>query len=246
MPRFNLTFLRCLGGMACVVFAATALAQRSVVVTRTYGSAEQGLGAEYRKDIAAATKAMLDDHDPERAAALLAPVLRYCDQQQQRPGRVAISVADADEYEHYLAGHGDGVPVEWIDQACPDGYKTAAFVHVEKMEYDEALPLLEKAIAMAPYWPDGLTERGFVLNQQHKPQVALASYRQALALIETFGSGKQMKAVAMRGIGYSLVELGDLAGARQAYERSLEVDPGNKTALNELDYIHQQEAKTKH
>jgi hypothetical protein len=41
---------------------------------------------------------------------------------------------------------------------------------------------LEKAIAMAPYWPDGLVEQGFVLNQEHRYQEALASYRKALAL----------------------------------------------------------------
>lgn len=245
MSRSNLAAPRFLAGMACLVFAATTMAQNTVVVTRTYDNPEQGVGAEYRKDITAANKALLDDHDPGRAIALLAPVLRYCDEQQQRQDRVAISVADANEYRHYMSSHANGIPVEWIDQACPDGYKAAAFMHVENKEYDAALPLLEKAIAMAPYWPDDLTERGFVLNQQHKSQEALSSYRQALALTETFGAGKQMKAVALRGIGYSLVELGDLAGAREAYERSLEFDAGNKTAMDELDYIRQQEAKTK-
>jgi Flp pilus assembly protein TadD len=64
-----------------------------------------------------------------------------------------------------------------------------------------------------------------------------------LALAESFEAGEQMKAMALRGIGYSLVELGDLAGARQAYEQSLEAEPGNETARNELDYIAQREAK---
>jgi Tetratricopeptide repeat. len=242
MQSSNMARVRHLAGIFLTAFATGAFAQADVVVTRTYSNPGQGVGVEYRKDVALANKAMADDHDLERAAALLAPVMRYCDQ-QQRPGRVGISVANAVEYERYMADHDGGVPVEWIDMACPDSYKTAAFLHVEKKEYDAALPLLEKAIAMAPYWPNGLAELGFVLNQQHKPQEALASYRKSLSLAETFESGKQMKAVALRGIGYSLIELGDLAGARKIYEQSLEVDPGNKTALNELDYIRQRQAK---
>jgi tetratricopeptide (TPR) repeat protein len=242
MQWFNMVSVRYLAGIVLTLFSTGAFAQAEVVVTRTYSNPGQGVGVEYRRDVAAANKAMADDHDLERAAALLAPVMRYCDQ-QQRPGRVAISVASVAEYERYMAEHGNGVPVEWIDMVCPDSYKTAAFLHVEKKEYDAALPLLEKAIAMAPYWPNGLAELGFVLNQQHKPQEALMSYRKSLSLAETFDSGKPMKALALRGIGYSLIELGDLAGARKTYEQSLEIDPGNKTALNELDYIRQQEAK---
>ena len=241
MGSFNAAIVSACG-IACMLFATVAPAQRNVVVTRTYDNPDQGVGAEYRKDITAANKALLDDHDLERAAGLLAPVTRYCDQ-LQRPGRVAVSVASAAEYDRYMADHGDGIPVEWIDQACPDGYKAAAFLQVERKQYDAALPLLEKAIAMAPYWPDGLVEQGFVLNQEHHSREALASYRKALALAESFEAGRQMKAMALRGIGYSLVELGDLAGARQAYQQSLEAEPGNETALNELDYIEQREAK---
>ena len=46
-----------------------------------------------------------------------------------------------------------------------------------------------------------------------------------------------MVGVALRGIGYSMIEFGDFAGARAAYERSLEVEPGNQIALKELEYI---------
>jgi len=59
-----------------------------------------------------------------------------------------------------------------------------------------------------------------------------------LALAEAdAGRYADMVGVALRGIGYSMIELGDFAGARAAYERSLEVEPGNQIALKELEYI---------
>ena len=57
-------------------------------------------------------------------------------------------------------------------------------------------------------------------------------------------ANKRAIALALRGIGYSQVELGDLDGAEQSYKESLEVEPGNTLAQRELDYIRQQREKT--
>ncbi|MDQ2702360.1 MAG: tetratricopeptide repeat protein [Pseudomonadota bacterium] len=219
--------------------SATAAAQETVI-TRIDGYAQDGIGHQYRKDVDAANRAMLNGQNLEGAAELLAPVLRYCDQQRQEPGRIAISVASAAEYEHYIAGHGNGVPVDWIDMACPMAYKAMAFMHGERKAYDVALPYLDTAIAMAPYWPEALIERGFVLNQLGRTLEGLASYRGALELTESFKSVSRLRAMALRGTGYSLIELGDFEGAQTVYEKSLEIEPDNKTATGELEYIRKQ------
>ena len=52
-----------------------------------------------------------------------------------------------------------------------------------------------------------------------------------------------MAPLAWRGIGYALIEKRDWAGARAAYEKSLAMDPGNSTALNEMEYIRRNEPK---
>lgn len=221
--------------------AAGAAAQVKTVVTDMPSSEDAGIGVEHRKEVSDAYAAISREHDLARGGALLAPVLAYCDE-QQRPGRIAVSVANAAEYKRFIAEHGDGTPVEWIDHACPSAYKAEAFRQVELGDHEAALPWLDKAIAMAPYWPDALAERGFVLNQRGRSTEALESYRKALALAEAAPQTYEAsRAVALRGIGYTLVELGDLAGARASYEKSLEVDPGNRTALDELDYITQKE-----
>lgn len=222
---------------AGLLFSTALMAQRNIVITKTMGSFERGIGAEYRGSVAAANAAALDDKDLNRAATVLAPALQYCDE-QQIPDRVAVSVASTEEYDHFMATHHDGVPVEWLDQACPAAYKAAAFIDIERKNYEAGMAMLAKAIAIAPYSPEPLTEQGFVLNQTGKYQDALIVYRKAYDLADTFVSARYMKAIALRGIGYSLVELNDLAGAKAAYEHALEVEPDNATALQELDYIH--------
>ena len=44
-------------------------------------------------------------------------------------------------------------------------------------------------------------------------------------------------AVALRGRGFVLVEMGQLDEAETAFEDSLELDPNNPIALNELQYV---------
>lgn len=227
---------------AVAVYFPVAMAQKKIVVTYAQGSYEHGIGAQYRDVVAAAVAAARDNQDMAGAAVLLAPVLHYCDQQQM-PERIAVSVANVEEYDHYMTSHHDGMPVEWIDHACPAAYKTAAFINIDDKDYTAGIAMLAKAIAMAPYWPEPLAEQGFALNQAGRSQDALVSYRRALKLVDTYPSARYLKAVVLRGIGYSLVELADLEGARAAYEQALEVEPGNGLALRELEYIRQREAE---
>jgi len=228
---------------ALAAIPAVATAQAKPIITDIVSTQDAGIGVEHRKAVANAYAAISREHDLARGGDLLAPVLAYCDE-QQRPGRIAVSVSDASEYERFLAEHGDGTPVEWIDYACPSAYKAEAFRQVELGDSAAALPWLDKAIAIAPYWPDALSERGFVLNRHGRSAEALEAYRKALVLADAAsGNYADSRAIALRGIGYSLVELGDMVGARAAYERSLEVDPGNKTALEELDYIAEKEGR---
>ena len=54
-----------------------------------------------------------------------------------------------------------------------------------------------------------------------------------------------MRPTALRGIGYSLIELGELEAARQAFEKSLKMEPNNRLALDELEYIRKLQQKNK-
>jgi Flp pilus assembly protein TadD len=50
---------------------------------------------------------------------------------------------------------------------------------------------------------------------------------------------------ALRGQGYALVELGDLAAAERKYRQSLALDPDDTKAKQELDYVNSLQVKRK-
>lgn len=219
---------------------AVAWAQTEIVESRLYYSAEPGTGNAYRKDVGKATTTMLQG-DVDTAMPLLQPALAYCDAQRSQPGRRAMSFSSRREYAQYMADAGNGEPTEWLDIACAMAYQQAGYGLAQLHRFEEALRLLDTAIAVGPYYPSAWTEKGFVLNQLGRPAEALDAYNTALELGRSHTEAAYIQPMALRGIGFSRTELKDLDGARAAYEQSLQLEPGNSTALHELDYIAQQQ-----
>lgn len=215
---------------------------QTVVETSMFGSYEPHIGNEYRQDVTDALR-LAQQQDLDGAWTKLQPVLVYCDA-QQRPGRHLVSVANGQEYEAYLATRTHTEPTEWIDIACPSAYYHAAYVHVSAKRFDEALPLLDKAIALAPYYATPLSERGFIFNQQGRLRDGIESYRKAIEISDAHPSAAFAKPVALRGIGWAQIELGELNQAQETYQEVLVLEPDSELARSELEYIAQQRAKT--
>lgn len=231
--------------VACALCASgsPASAQRQTVATKfdRNPTPAQVLGSQHRQNVDQALRAA-GSGNLTRALELLQPVVAFCDGLLDS-GRLLVSAADPAQYQAYVAEAGNGEPVDWVDMACPEAYKTHAFVDVENKDVGAAFAYLDKAIRLAPYWSEPLAERGYLLNQVGKPAEGLASYRAALALAEKDQTNRATRALALRGIGYSQVELGDLEAAEQAYQQSLQIDPDSRIAKDELEYISQQRAK---
>ena len=103
----------------------------------------------------------------------------------------------------------------------------------------EALRALDAGLALFPFElgktrPSLLLERGAALNHLKRPQEALSSYEAMLAILD---QSDELRAVALRGRGFALTELGRLDEAEVAYRDSLKLKPENAVALAELKYI---------
>lgn len=229
-------FMRQLGLLAFCGFGASAWAQNSIVETRMYSQAIPATGHQYRKDVNQAFEAIMRG-DLATAMPLLTRATQYCDAQRNQPGRRAMSFATRQQYERHMDGPGKGQPTEWLDIACPSAYHQLGYVMAGAQRWDQALAMLDIAIEIAPDYPDAHIERGFVMGQTGHPDTALAEYTLALRMGEASPDMAYVRPLALRGMGYAKTELGDLAGARAVYQQSLVLDPGNQTALNELDYI---------
>lgn len=208
---------------------------RSSTATPALGS---GLRAPVEQAIAQSLKG---DHDGARPALLDAA--RQCDAHIAVPGRQVLAFRSQRQYQQYLDTHGDGQPTDWLDMACANAYKHLGYIAVEQDQIEQALRWLNKAHASAPYEPEPLTERGAALTRRRDWAGSLESYRQALALARSHPEAAYLEALALRGTGFALIELGDLPAARQAYEASLQLDPESRIAANELTYIQQLQKK---
>lgn len=78
------------------------------------------------------------------------------------------------------------------------------------------------------------SERAVALMQLKRLPEALAVYEEGLKLGNIDDRGK---ARMHRGRGYVLTEMGRLDEAEAAYNESLKLEPGNRIALGELEYI---------
>lgn len=115
--------------------------------------------------------------------------------------------------------------------------------YVEVGRIDDAMRILDQGLTLSPlpdqllgeYIPDLLSERGVALGQAHRLEEALASYERGIGLGSRVSPG--MMGVLHRGRGFMLTELGRLDEATEAYNTSLQFDPGNEIAIGELQYI---------
>lgn len=238
--------LRCLLMAAMVALPVAAFAQddpSSTLLTTTSIPAAQGeaaLGRQFRGPVQNAIRlSMAGDH--AAAIPMLAETIRYCDAQQAVAGRKALSFQSQRQYALYMAGPGHGTPTEWLDMACAKAYNHLGYIEIDRSNVDAALAWLDKAIAVAPYDAEPLCERGAALTRRGDWQGSQDAYAQALVLARSHPENRRMEAMALRGVGFAHIELGDLSAARAAYLASQKIDPDSPTAKNELAYIQQLE-----
>ena len=134
-------------------------------------------------------------------------------------------------------------PFEWIDWGYKQCLQMQAFIASEHKDFNAALAILEKVEALAPVSADTAAERGYALNAIGNAKEALAAYERAFALATRYPSQETYRGAALRGIGFSLIELHQLDEAESRFKQSLELEPDNQVALNELAYIEKLRAK---
>jgi tetratricopeptide (TPR) repeat protein len=124
-----------------------------------------------------------------------------------------------------------------------DALFAKSYALVELDRKPEALAVLQRLTALAPMHTQYFIELGYAYRINGRNDKAEEAYRAALEhadFAEDEKTKKRNRAFSQRGIGYMLVEKGDLEGAEKAYKQSLKDEPDSTVAKNELDFISQQ------
>jgi hypothetical protein len=162
----------------------------------------------------------------------------YVNSSEDPDGTLIIKFWDQQAFIHYVmweTQQGSRRNVRWISNAYPRAHYHMGFLCVEARRYDRALEYLRRGQELEPTNPKFNIEIAQALAHSGERDEALALY-EAVTEIGPYVSALEL-AMARRGRGFNLIELGRLDEAEEAYLSSLEIEPGNSIAVNELKYI---------
>lgn len=160
----------------------------------------------------------------------------------QRDGDVVRFAAwDEEELAAFAASSASqGARVEWVAPSFSRALYFMAFIAVEERNAGEALTYIQRALRLEPDQPQILGEAGLIYHALGEHEEALRHFERAMTARPW--AAPHDVARAQRGAATVLVELGHLDEATDLLNRSLENDPGNPNAQQELEYIRQLES----
>jgi tetratricopeptide (TPR) repeat protein len=181
--------------------------------------------------------------DSESAERILASVIAntpnaYSNSTEHEDGSLSIKFWDVQGFMHYVTWskhHGIERCVKWIRNAYPRAHYYMGFLCVKIHQYERAIEYLTRGHQLEPTNPKFNFEKAHALAQLGETETALSLY----AAITDMGPHVTAwdVAIARRGRGFVLIEMQRLDEAEEAFNASLEIEPGNEVALNELRYI---------
>jgi Tfp pilus assembly protein PilF len=153
------------------------------------------------------------------------------------------SLAEFIEYAASLKPPDQAKRIDWILNAYPRACYYLGYLFIEAGDFDQALEFLEQGLRLEP-------GNAKLANEKAQALVRLGRLGEAKGLYDAVLSrsdfvGKHDRAFSLRGRGYILIEEGQLDEAETAFRQSLEHDPDNPMAVQELAYIEQLREKTR-
>ncbi|HPC36037.1 MAG TPA: WG repeat-containing protein [Candidatus Marinimicrobia bacterium] len=185
----------------------------------------------------------LNDGDFELAQIILEEVCSRCPENYEyeftEGDKHYIKLWDNLEFLSYLNKMEE---IYWIPSVYPRACYYLAYILIEKGKYKKAISWLNKGLLMEPQNPKFFTELGAVYGRLGDYFRSLDYYKQALNLPNI---RNHERAIALRGAGVQLINLGHLDEAKNYLKESLEIEENNDIAINELNYISKVESNQK-
>jgi tetratricopeptide (TPR) repeat protein len=138
-----------------------------------------------------------------------------------------------------LEGSGQTTAQVLIDVAWADVYFAKGWALVELRRLDEARAALDRALQLSPSSSEYLIERAEVSKLERKWDQAMADFKSAedYSTFSPEDARQAVKAQAMRGQAFVLVEQGDYDAAEKVLRAVLKIDANDQRAKQELEYI---------
>jgi tetratricopeptide (TPR) repeat protein len=184
----------------------------------------------------------IQTNNPERALDLVRPLLANFEQRYSGEKRQIYCAVNSVQSLAYMAeaaaAKREAVAIEpaW----CRAQY-IRAFALVDLKRLDEAQEAYQRLVGYAPQNSRYLNELGYVFQQKKQWQQSADMYRRSDAAAGLSPENEDMeRCVALRGIGYDLVELSKFDEAEASYRKCLAIAPDDAKSLKEINYIREQ------
>ena len=125
--------------------------------------------------------------------------------------------------------------IVWMKPSYSRAHYLLAYIALESSDVETASQHIDEGLRLEPGHPTLLAEKALILLNRQRPAAALAFYQQAATSHPCVLNNQ--KALALRGQGVSLVQLGRFEEAEKPLIKSLEIEPDNAVAQRELAYI---------
>lgn len=155
---------------------------------------------------------------------------------EETEGSIGITFWDMDEFMSYVEKHKEvKKEILWMQLSYSKAYYLLAYLAMEQGDLNKALKNIDKSLELEPDHPLALCEKAMILTHTKDKKQAIELYEKAIKARSW--TAPAIIARAMRGIGVALIDEKKLDKAEEYLLKSLELEPENQLAKNELVYI---------
>ncbi|MDH5181756.1 MAG: tetratricopeptide repeat protein [Gammaproteobacteria bacterium] len=195
-------------------------------------------------------------HKPAEAISkYLDKAYGWCETTHAKPGVKLYAARDGKETLAYLmmaaAGDknsGENTKAVVIPFACAYALYLKGYALLELRDMAGAEAHIKRVVDMSPMNAQFLSELGHIHQLKKDWQQTLAIFTKAESAARDFSPDNTRPhdlGRAKRGIGFTLIELGQLDKAEAKFRECLKINPNDKSAQSELLYIEQLRSKGK-
>ena len=181
----------------------------------------------------------LAERKASEAIALVDPIIAKAEARDAKDADAMCPGVAAAVLGAFLAKQNSNVVVSVEDDWC-EAMLLKGYALNELKQPENASAILGKLVGHDSNNPNYVAEYAYSLQASGKLDDSKMAYERlkvASSKLSDKVARRHWKAVALRGVGYIHSERREWEQAVKAYEQSLKEEPGNKIALNELDYI---------
>lgn len=176
---------------------------------------------------------------PAKAIKSVEPVIAHFDAMQASNPHACAQTSDQAAALALLENGKSGRKVTIVGIDYCSGYFIKGFALIDINRPDEAFPWLQLAHDRAPLHAHFTNELAEWHKARRQWQRAYDLFREASNSADEADeqSRNSYKARALRGMGFTRIETGDLNEAEALFKASLKLEPGSNAAISELEYI---------